>query len=525
VAAGLFVAARLAAPASKPAPAKAACAALTSLTFPDNTTITSATLVDTGSLATSPTQTLTSLPPFCRVIGVSRPTADSTINFEVWMPSDSWNGKFLSTGEGGFAGRLNYTRDGLDGGLDELIRRGYATASTDTGHLSTDTNWAIGHREKVIDYAYRSKHVVTVAAKGIIRAYYQRSPSRSYFNACSNGGRQALMEAQRYPEDYDGFVVGAPWNDQSHSNVGFVWDAQALRAPGAAIPASKLPAINKAALAACDAADGLSDGLIEDPSRCAFEPGSLLCKGEESDACLTAPQVAALNRLYDGPKHARTGKSVFPGWARGGELGWTLLVDADNYKRYARGYFGNLVFEKPGWELSSFDFDEDLALAESKVGSIADAVDADLAPAKRRGVKIIQYHGWNDAVLQPAFSPEYYRRVTAAMGGADDTRDFYRLFMVPGMAHCFSGPGANSFGGIGQQIPPVRDALHDVQVALESWVEHGTAPDRLIATKYADDSPQTRQVKFTRALCPYPSVAAYKAGDPNDAASFTCVTR
>jgi len=297
-----FLAAKLAAQAVKSSPDKAACAALTKLTFEGNTSITSATLIDTGTLATSPRQTLSSLPAFCRVVGVSRPTSDSTINFEVWLPSDSWNGKFLSSGEGGFAGTLNYTRSGLDGGLDELIRRGYASASTDTGHLSTDANWAIGHREKVIDYAHRSKHLVTVAAKGVIAAYYGHPAAHSYFSSCSNGGRQALIEAQRYPEDYDGLVVGAPWNYQSHSNAGFVWDAQTLRAPGAAIPASKLPAINKAVLAACDANDGLADGIIEDPSRCAFKPETLLCKGAETDSCLTGPQVTALNKLYDGPK-------------------------------------------------------------------------------------------------------------------------------------------------------------------------------------------------------------------------------
>jgi feruloyl esterase len=520
-----FLASRLSAQEGKPSPDKTSCAALTKLTFEGNTAITSATLVDAGSLATSPRQTLTSLPAFCRVVGVSRPTSDSTINFEVWLPSDSWNGKFLSSGEGGFAGTLNYTRAGLDGGLDELIRRGYASASTDTGHLSTDANWAIGHREKVIDYAYRSKHLVTVAAKGVIAAYYGRPASRSYFSSCSNGGRQALMEVQRYPEDYDGLIVGAPWNYQSHSNAGFVWDAQTLQAPGAAIPAAKLPAINKAVLAACDAKDGLSDGVIEDPGRCEFKAETLLCKGAETDACLTQPQVAALNKLYDGPKHPRTGTSIFPGWARGGEAGWTRLVDAGNFGSLGRGYFGNLVFEKPDWDYASFDFDKDLALAESKVGSIADAIGTDLSPAKRRGVKIIQYHGWNDPTLQPAFSPEYYQRVAAAMGGAGSTSDFYRLFMVPGMAHCYSGPGANSFGGVGQQIPPVRDKLHDIQTALENWVEKGEAPERLIATKFADETPGNRQVKFTRVLCPYPSVAAYKSGDPNDAASFACVSK
>jgi feruloyl esterase len=200
------------------------------------------------------------------------------------------------------------------------------------------------------------------------------------------------------------------------------------------------------------------------------------------------------------------------------------LTAPDRFGNLGRAYFGNLVFEKPDWDFRSFDFDSHLALAESKVGKLGDAISVDLSAARRRGVKIIQYHGWNDAVLQPAYSPEYYERVAAAMGGLDETRDFFRLFMVPGMAHCYSGPGANSFGGVGQQIPPVRDGLHDVQVALENWVERRRAPDQLIATKYADDAPATKQVQFTRTLCPYPMVARYKkSGDSNDARNFTCV--
>ena len=498
------------------------CAELVNLAFEGNI-IRSSTVVSSGTLETPTGETLTGLPAFCRVVGVSRPTSDSNINFEVWLPSDSWNGKFMASGEGGFAGTLNYTRRGLDGGLDEWLRRGYATASTDTGHLSTDDSWAIGHPERVIDYAYRSKHLVTVAAKGLIATYYGRAASHAYFNSCSNGGRQGLMEVQRYPDDYDGVIVGAPWNFQSHSNAGFVWDAQTLSASGTAIPASRLPAIRAAAVAACDATDGLVDGLIENPGQCSFEPSILLCEAAESDACLTAPQIESLRRLYAGPKHPTTGASIYPGWAMGGELGWASSVVGDGVTNLGRWYFSNLVFEAPDWDYRTFDFDTDMAFAESKVGSLADAIDPDLSPAKRRGVKMIQYHGWNDQILQPGYSPSYYERVTAAMGGLADTQDFYRLFMVPGMAHCSRGQRANSFGGVGQQIPPTRDALHDLQTALEEWVEKGVAPDQLIATKYVDDDAHTTEVEFTRKLCPYPSVARYEpTGDPTKAESFVC---
>ena len=502
-----------------------ACAELVSLTFEGNTTMTVSTTVSGGSLVTPTDQILTGLPPFCRVTGVSRPTSDSEIRFEVWLPSDSWNGKFVSSGEGGFAGRLNYTRLGLDGGLDEWLRRGYATASTDTGHRSTEDNWAIGHPERVIDYAYRSKHLVTVAAKGLIEAYYGRAATHAYFNSCSNGGRQALKEVQRYPEDYDGVVVGAPWNFQSHSNAGFVWDAQTLSAPGAAIPASKLPAIQTAAVAACDASDGLIDGLIEEPAKCAFDPATLKCTTGDSDDCLTEAQIVSLEKLYGGPKNPRTGESIYPGWAMGGESGWERFVSADAVTNLGHTYFSNLVFEDPNWDYQSFDFDGHLAFAESKVGSLADAVETDLSAAQRRGVKIIQYHGWNDQTVQPGYSPNYYELVAAEMGGRAATQDFYRLFMVPGMAHCYRGPGANSFGGVGQQLPPTRDANHDLQAALEEWVEHGVAPDKLIATKYVDDDADATTIAFTRKLCPYPSVARYdQSGDPSTAESFVCVT-
>jgi feruloyl esterase len=501
-----------------------ACADLTRLTV-ENSTITSATLVMSGTLAPSATISLTNLPSFCRVQGVSKPSADSNINFEVWLPQPAdWNGKFLSSGEGGFAGTLNYTRNGLDGGLDELVRRGYATASTDTGHIASDTWWAIGHPERAIDYLYRSKHVVTVAAKGVIAAYYGRQPNHSYFSSCSNGGRQGLLEAQRYPDDFDGLVIGAPWNFQSHSNAGFVWNTQALAAPGGAIPAEKLPAINHAVLAACDANDGLADGVIADPRRCKFDPTVLTCRGEDTNECLTPPQVAALQKIYQGPKNPRTGASIFPGFAMGGEAGWTGLVANRSATGLPNGYFANLVYGNRDWDYRAFNFDSDMANADEKIGKLGNATAVDYSAAKRRGVKIIQYHGWNDQTLQPAYSPDYFDQVVKANGGLASTQDFYRLFMVPGMTHCYGGPGATSFGAVGQQIPPVRDAAHDIQIALENWVERGTAPAQLIATKFSDDKATTRTVKLTRPLCLYPTVPRYKGtGDPNDAANFACV--
>lgn len=500
-----------------------ACARLTQLTSEGNTSITAATLETSGTLRIDAETTLTNLPAFCRVQGVSRPSSDSDIRFEVWLPSAAnWNRKFLSSGEGGFVGSLNYTRNGLDGGLDELVRRGYATASTDTGHRASDSWWAIGHPERVTDYLHRGKHLVTVAAKTVIAAYYGAPPARSYLNSCSNGGRQALMEAQRYPDDFDGIVAGAPWNFQSHSNAGFIWNAQALSAEGASIPAAKLPVITAAAVAACDAKDGLADGVIADPPSCRFDPAVLACKGAETNACLTPPQIAAVKKIHDGPKHPRTGEPIFPGFAIGSETGWTGMLAA----RLGMGYFANLTFENPKWDFRMFDFDADLAAADTKIGRHGNAVAVDYSAARRRGVKIIQYHGWDDQTLQPGYSPEYYEKVAAANGGVGSTQDFYRLYMVPGMTHCYFGTGASSFGGVGQQLPPVRDADHDIQLALERWVEDGVAPTRMVATKYVDDLPGTRVVKLTRPLCLYPTIPRYDGkGDPNDHASFSCVAR
>ena len=325
------------------------------------------------------------------------------------------------------------------------------------------------------------------------------------------------MEAQRYPQDFDGLIAGAPWNFQSQTSAGILWSEQALAAPGASLTPAKLRTVQAAAVAACSKTGNVADGLIDDPRKCSFDPAALTCTGAETDACLTKPQVDSLKKLYSGPSNPLTNASVAPGWEPGGETGWKLNVEL------ARGYFGNLVFENEKWNPDNFDLDKDLAAADAKIGINANATNPDLSAAKNKGAKIILYHGWNDQILQPGFSPQYYEKVAQTMGGMDQARDFFRLFMVPGMMHCNSGPGASNFGGVGQQIPPARDSLHDIQAALELWVEKGTAPDRVVATKYTDDAPATKTIKSTRLICPYPQVAKYDgSGDPADAANFTC---
>jgi len=497
------------------------CAGLLNFTSEGNTTIASATLVTSGSVTvTTPTSTLTftNLPAFCRVVGVSRPTSDSNINFEAWLPTTAtWNGKFLSNGEGGYVGVIGYA------GIALYLQRGYATVSTDTGHVSTNPFWAVGHRERAIDYLYRAKHLTTVAAKELIHAFYGKPASHNYFQSCSNGGRQGWLEIQRYPDDFDGLIVGAPWNFQSHSNAGFVWDAQALSAAGAAIPVAKLNNITAAVQAACDGDDGLVDGIVTNPLSCKFNPDTLLCTGAETNSCLTAPQLAALKKIYAGPSNPRTGEKIFPGFAVSSERQWTGLVANLTASGLGNGYFANLTFENPSWDYTTFSFDSDMAYADFRVGTLGNAIDPDITAARKRGVKVIQYHGWEDQTLQSAFSPQWFETVANAMGGLKKTQKFYRLFMIPGMRHCSGGPGAWVMGqGTGQQ-PLVRDDLHDVQTALETWVEHGKAPTKFIATKFTTDDVNATTVQFTRPICPHPQTARYTGGDPNSAASFACV--
>src|SRR5262252_6596964 len=267
----------------------ATCEGLAELKLPD-TTITAAQSVAMGAFAppTGSAAFYKELPAFCRVAGVIKPTNDSEIKFEVWMPNANWNGRFQGVGNGGFAGSISYI------GLAGALARGYATASTDTGHSGSDAKWALGHPEKIVDYGHRAIHEMTEKAKLIVKALYGEGPKRSYFASCSNGGRQALMEAQRYPDDYDGIIAGAPANAFTQILTGFAWNMQAtLNDPASYIQAKKLKAIEAAALVACDARDGVTDGVLDDPTKCGFDPAVLLCKGAETDDCLTEKQVAA----------------------------------------------------------------------------------------------------------------------------------------------------------------------------------------------------------------------------------------
>jgi hypothetical protein len=504
----------------------ASCESLAAAKLP-NATITAAQTNPAGTF-TPPVpkpRLLNGLPEFCRVTAVLRPSSDSNIQAEVWLPSSNWNEKFRAAGNGGFAGAINYND------MAHALRDGYATASTDTGHVAdgTDARWALGHPEKVVDFGYRAIHEMTVFAKSIVNEFYSKAPQRSYFTSCSNGGRQALMEAQRYPNDYDGIIAGAPANNWTGLLSYGLANLQSLIVePGAYIPDRKIPAISSAVLRACDASDGLEDGIVSDPPRCHFKPETLLCNGPDSDSCLTEPQVTSLKKIYSGFASANVGNKSFPGFSPGGEDGdggWKpwIIGRAPNESAgsaYVRNFFSNIVYSQADWDFKTADVNAARQLAEQKSAPILNSTNPNLAPFQKRGGKLILYHGWSDPAIPAQNTVDYYNSLIAALT-LQTTSSFVRLYMVPGMQHCVGGPGPSLFGQWGAALS--HDPQHDIQQALAQWVEKGTAPEAIIAIKYAKGLDSSSGVVMSRPLCPYPQAAQYKgSGDTNDAANFTC---
>jgi feruloyl esterase len=495
-----------------PAAAGTPCTNLAALTIP-GVTIKSATAVTAGAFTPPAAQSAMTLPAFCRIEATARPTSDSEIKFEVWIPAETWNGKLEGVGNGGYSGAIGYTA------MAAALRRGYATASTDTGHAGDDMKFGQGHPEKIVDWAYRSIHVTAEAAKIIVRDHTGKLPEHSYFNGCSSGGHQALSEAQRYPEDYDGIIAGDPANNRIRQTFGFLWAWSVTHSRDGApiLPQAKLPMITKAAIEACDAIDGLKDGVIDDPRRCHFDPAKLLCKGaapsgtsgSDDASCLTQPQVDAVRKMYEGVKNPRTGEAIFTGWPRGSESfgdnpiqSWrTYVTDPQEPSRV--GFFRYFLFHDPNWDWHTIDWDRDLAYAEQKLPFMS-AIDHDLTPFKKRGGKLLMYTGWSDPVVPPQDTVAYYDAVVKTMGGLEKTRDFYRFFIAPGMGHCSGGPGPNQF---------------DTVTALEQWVEKSVAPDKLLASHTTGG-----KVDRTRPLCAYPQVARWKGtGSTDEAQNFSCI--
>jgi feruloyl esterase len=485
----------------------AACERLTSLELRD-TRIVSASAIVPSPQWTLENDTLSQRPinitqRFCRVQG----RIEKEIQFEVWLPDlETWNRKHLGVGNGGYSGFINYS------GLAHGLRRGYATSSTDTGHTGgpMDASWALGHPERIVNYGHRAHHLTAVVAKQIIAAYYDTAPRYAYFMGCSNGGQQGLMASQRYPEDYDGIVSGAPGTNFPDMATNVLLSG--LRNAGStSVTQEQMQWVVQRMVNACDANDGVKDGLIEHPPSCQFDFESLACKAGQEGECLQPAQVQLVRDLYS-PMRDNAGQAIYPPPAVGtllpvSELARRGKLGADLY-RYA-------VFEDPKWDPATFVLERDLPIARERL-SVLISDNADLTPFAKRGGRLIVYHGWDDSGPSPYNTIEYHERVRKIVG-ARETDAFMRLFMVPGMYHCAGGPGPNSFGNWGD--PPVLDADHDVLMALERWVEQGVAPDKIIASRETDG-----RVERTRPLCPYPQRARYKGkGDIDRAENFECV--
>jgi feruloyl esterase len=450
------------------------------------------------------------LPAFCRVTGgITEPGAAEPINFEVWLPLAGWNGKFEALGNHGFSGEIEYSDMG-----PELVK-GYAVAATDTGHAGASATAWMQNRQQIINYGYLGVHEMTVKSKAVITAFYGKPPKFSYFNGCSTGGKEGLMEAQRYPDDYDGINIGGSANfAQIHNRVEYVWNGQ-VTFGNAATPIGPAAAalVNSAALAACDGLDGVVDGVIDNPLSCPFQPSSLLCKpGQAPGTCLTAAQVEAVEKVYEGPRNPRTGQEVYPGLPIGSELGWGANTAGPSIFGTATQFFAFMVYNDPNWDYETFNFDRDVTYADSRFSSLLDAINPDLSSFRRRGGKILQSHLWNSVVHPAARSIEYYEQVVSVVNGDTDRKalldsrdfrriqEFYRLFMGPG--------GADSKG------PGSFDSMPD----LEAWVERGIAPASILASHFTSGT-----VDRTRPLCPYPAFAVYKgAGSTDLAANFEC---
>lgn len=489
--------------AQRPAVDAAACERLaTSLKLP-NTTVTSATAVRAGQFVppsgagAAAAQVAATLPAFCRVTLTIAPTPDSDIKSEVWLPLSGWNGKFQQVGNGGWGGSIQY------GPLAAALARGYAAASTDTGHAGDSARFALGHPEKLVDFGYRAVHETAVQSKATIAALHGSAPRLSYFTGCSGGGRQAFMEAQRYPQDFDGIVAGAPGYNRTDQSFQLVSMAQATHSKSASfIPPSKYQVLHQAALNACDGLDGVKDGLIDNPMSCRFDPKVTECKGSDEANCLTRAQVEAATKVYAPVVNPSTGQELFPGPEPGSEMNWAVTSGGPRPLGMSDDLFKFVVFQDPDWDFRTLDVGRHVALARKIDNGTLSPTSPNLKPFVDRGGKLIVYHGWGDTNISPRSSVIYHRKLVETLGDRQVDQSV-RLYMVPGMGHCGGGEGPNAF---------------DMLTALEKWLENGKAPTEIIASHLTDG-----KVDRTRPLCPFPQVARYKGtGSIDRAENFAC---
>ena len=474
------------------------CEGLKSLSLP-NTTITSAEYVPAGpQRGGRGAQGGVTLPAHCRLAVTLSPSADSHIEMELWMPVENWNGKFLAVGNGGWAGNIE------TGAIAAGLARGYAAASNDTGHKGGSASFAVGHPEKLIDFGYRSMHETAIQSKAIIQAFYKRAPQLSYYQGCSTGGRQGMMEAQRYPEDFDAIIAGAPVYNVLHLNIQSVArQVEVLKDPSRIIPANKMTLFANAVIAACDQNDGVKDNIVSDPQTCHFDPQTLMCKAGDGPDCLTAPQADSAKRAYAPVKNAK-GEVVYPGSSPGFEGGYRMPTPGSPLNPLFTDTPRYVGRQDANWDVMTFDLEKDLALA-MKNAAFIEAADPNLAKFKARGGKLLLYHGWADPGPAPENTINYVSAVANKLGGKQD--DWMRLFLMPGMGHCRGGVGPDQADFLG---------------ALEKWREAGQAPAQITASRAASQG----RTEMTRPLCPYPQVAKYTgSGSTDDAKNFMCTAK
>ncbi len=497
----------------------ASCATLAGRTIAPRTVIQSAEyMAEGGTVGTTKVSN-----PFCRVVGLATPTADSHIGFEVWLPPASlWNGKFRGEGSGGSAGAIS------PGPMREALLGGYATMSTDNGHVDGANgehglSWAYKHPEKMVDWAWRALHLSTIAAKKTVAVFYGKPAGKNYFISCSAGSHHAIMEATRFPSDYDGMVGGAaPWK-WTALMFGHTWNSMPAMKDQSALTAQSVAVLNRGMIKACDRLDGLEDGVIADPRRCKVDPVQFQCGDTNRGECLTPVQVEAARHIYAGAKKS-DGTVLMPGQVRGGELGWLAQSGGPTPGGSSWDFWRQAVFQDPNFQNVNFDFDRDTerALATKVSGSsLADVYDEkpDLDGFKARGGKFIFFQGWADPVITPMMDVDFYDRVVARYG-QEKADGFFRFFALAGMGHCGGGPGFSHIGGA-TGAPIKDDADHDMVKALDMWVTKNQAPSLFIGAHVND----AKDVTATRPICRYPLEARYGGrGDSNRAENFTCRT-
>jgi len=527
--AALLVAVMLSA---QPLAAAVTCANLNGMALAGNGTVTLTQSIPAGPYTAPDGSTYPSLPAFCRVVATLKPTSDSDIGIEVWLPDKpAWNGRFVGTGNGGYAGDIVYSE------LGNTLALGFAVANTDMGTPPANTfngEPLYAHPEKQIDFGHRSTHLMTTAGKEIVNAFYGKNAAYSFFTGCSTGGGQALHEAEQYPNDYDGIVGGDPAENRTHVHTSILWDYYVThQSTQSVIPESLLEVVTAAAVAACNEQNGglATDPFLNDPRSCHWDPGKLLCKGITTTNCLNPQQVEALRLFYDGPRDPRTGRLIYPGANRGSESGSLFDLGAmeglSPLFPMTEPLFDGLFYWVfgPTWNWQTFDFDHDMWKVDEQLAASQNANSADLREFRKHDGKLLMYHGWADPLVPTQDDINYFLRAVSAEGGdLDRTQSFFRLFLAPGMGHCFTGPGPNIFGGADNPGGPA-DADHNVLLALQRWVEKGVAPNRIIATKYVNDNP-AGAIVMTRPLCVFPKVPEYDYkthGNTTEASSFECV--